>query len=133
MPKLTLTILPDQFAVCMLSPDADIPAWSRNEEFYSITRSRDELSIVCLSKDVPENIRAECDWRALKVRGPLEFSLTGILAAIINPLSEAKIPIFAISTYDTDYILIREDSLSQVVAILSGVGYSIDQPARQDA
>ena len=133
MPKLTLTVLPDQFAVCRLSPDDDIPIWSRNEEFYSITRSRNELSIVCLSKGVPENIRAECDWRALKVRGPLDFSLTGILAAIINPLSEAKIPIFAISTYDTDYLLIREDSLSQVVAILSGVGHSIDQPARQDA
>ena len=133
MPKLTLTVLPDQFAVCRLSPNDDIPIWSRNEEFYSITRSRNELSIVCLSKGVPENIRAECDWRALKVRGPLDFSLTGILAAVINPLSEAKIPIFAISTYDTDYILIREDSLSQVVAILSGVGHSIDQPARQDA
>jgi len=125
MPKLTLTILPDQFAVCRLSPDTDIPAWSRNEEFYSITRSRDELSVVCLSKDVPENIRAECDWRALKVRGPLDFSLTGILAAIIDPLSEAKIPIFTISTYDTDYVLVREDSLSQVVAILSGQGHSI--------
>ena len=133
MPKLTLTVLPDQFAVCRLSPNDDIPIWSRNEEFYSITRSRNELSIVCLSKGVPENIRAECDWRALKVRGPLDFSLTGILAAVINPLSEAKIPIFAISTYDTDYLLIREDSLSQVVAILSGVGHSIDQPARQDA
>ena len=124
MPKLTLTILPDQFAVCRLSPDDDIPIWSRNEEFYSITRSRDELSIVCLSKDVPENIRAECVWRALKIRGPLDFSLTGILAAIINPLSEAKIPIFAISTYDTDYVFVREDSLSQVVAILSKEGHS---------
>ena len=124
MPKLTLTILPDQFAVCRLSPDDDIPIWSRNEEFYSITRSRDELSIVCLSKDVPENIRAECDWRALKVRGPLDFSLTGILAAIINPLSEAKISIFTISTYDTDYVLVREDSLSKVVAILNEEGHS---------
>ena len=124
MPKLTLTILPDQFAVCRLSPDADIPAWTQNAEFYSITRSRDELSIVCLSKDVPENIMAECDWRALKVRGPLDFSLTGILTAVIEPLSEAKIPIFAISTYDTDYVLVREDSLSQVVAILNEEGHS---------
>ena len=124
MPKLTLTILPDQFAVCRLSPDADIPAWTQNAEFYSITRSRDELSVVCLSKDVPENIRAECDWRALKVRGPLDFSLTGILTAVIEPLSEAKIPIFAISTYDTDYVLVREDSLSQVVAILNEEGHS---------
>ena len=125
MPKMTLSILPDQFAICRLSPDDDIPVWSRNEEFYSITRSRDELSIVCLSKDVPENIRAECDWRALKVRGPLDFSLTGILAAIIDPLSEAKIAIFTISTYDTDYVFVREDSLSQVVALLSEEGNSI--------
>jgi hypothetical protein len=124
MLKLKLSILPDQFAVCRLSPDAGVPVWTQNAEFYSITRSRDELSVVCLSKDVPENIRAECDWRALKVGGPLDFSLTGILTAIIDPLSEAKIPVFAISTYDTDYILVREASLSQVVAILNEEGHS---------
>jgi hypothetical protein len=63
----------------------------------------------------------------------VDFSLTGILAVVINPLSEAKIPILAISTYDTDYVFVREDSLPQVVAILSKEGHSIDQPARQDA
>ena len=102
MPKRALIILSDQFAVCRLSPDADIPAWSQNAKFFSITRSKDELSVVCLGKDVPGNILAECGWRALKVKGALDFSLTGILASITNPLAKAKIPVFVISTYDTD-------------------------------
>jgi hypothetical protein len=125
MPKRTLIILPDQFAVCRLSPDADIPAWSQNAKFCSITRSKDELSVVCLCKDVPGNILAECGWRALKVKGALDFSLTGILASITNPLAKAKIPVFVISTYDTDYIFVRENHLSQAISVLSKEGHSI--------
>lgn len=125
-PKLTLSILPNQFAVCRLSPDADVPAWSQNTEFYSITRSRDELSVVCLNKDVPRDIQAERDWLGLKVEGPLDSSLTGILASLANPLAKAKISIFAISTYGTDYVFVRKDSLSQAVAILKNEGHSID-------
>ena len=125
MTKLTLSVLPDPFAVCRLSPDSEVPAWGRNAEFYSITRSRDELSLVCFSKDVPGYIRAECDWRALKVEGPLDFSLTGILASVVTPLADAKISLFAVSTYDTDYIFIREASLSQAVAVLKNEGKRI--------
>jgi hypothetical protein len=125
MPKRALIILSDQFAVCRLSPDADIPAWSQNAKFFSITRSKDELSVVCLGKDVPGNILAECGWRALKVKGALDFSLTGILASITNPLAKAKIPVFVISTYDTDYIFVRENHLSQAISVLSKEGHSI--------
>jgi hypothetical protein len=125
MPKRALIILSDQFAVCRLSPDADIPAWSQNAKFFSITRSKDELSVVCLGKDVPGNILAECGWRALKVKGALDFSLTGILASITNPLAKAKIPVFVISTYDTDYIFVRENHLSQAISVLGKEGHSI--------
>jgi hypothetical protein len=125
MPKRALIILSDQFAVCRLSPDADIPAWSQNAKFFSITRSKDELSVVCLGKDVPGNILAECGWRTLKVKGALDFSLTGILASITNPLAKAKIPVFVISTYDTDYIFVRENHLSQAISVLGKEGHSI--------
>ena len=125
-PKLTLSILPGQFGICKLPPDADIPEWSKNTELYSITRSKDELSVVCLSKDIPSDIQAERDWRALKIVGSLDLSLTGILAALINPLAVAEISIFAISTYDTDYILVRENSLSKAVSVLKSEGHTID-------
>lgn len=125
-PKLTLSILPNHFAICRLSPDADIPAWSKNTEFYSITRSRDELSVVCFNENLPSNVEAECDWRALRIEGPLDFSSTGILACLLGPLAEAKISVFAISTYDTDYVLVRERFLSQAVSILTKEGHSVN-------
>ena len=130
MQTQTLSILPDQFAVCRLSPDADVPVWSQNTSFCSITRSKDELSIVCLGKDVPGDIVAESGWRALKVKGPLDFSLTGVLASITNPLSKAIIPVFVISTFDTDYVFVREKHLSQAINILSKEGHSIIFQAR---
>jgi hypothetical protein len=125
--KLTLSVLPNQFAICRLSPDDDIPGWGKNTEFYSITRSRDELSVVCFTEDAPLNVQAERDWRALRIQGRLDFSLTGILACLLAPLAEAEISVFAISTYDTDYVLVREKSLSQAISILKKQGHSINQ------
>jgi hypothetical protein len=124
-PRLSLSILPERFAVCRLSPDDDVPPWGRSPEFYSITRSREELSVVCLAKDVPGHIQADRDWRVLKIEGPLSFSLTGILISLANPLAEAKISIFAISTYDTDYVLVPESSLPRATAIFMEKGHSI--------
>lgn len=124
--KLTLSILPNHFAICRLSPDADIPAWSKNTEFYSITHSRDELSVVCFNENAPLDVQAERDWRALRIEGPLDFSLTGILACLLGPLAEAEISVFAISTYDTDYVLVREKFLSQAVSILTQEGHSVN-------
>jgi len=126
-PKLTLSVLPSRFAICRISPDSEVPSWSSSTEFCSITRSRDELSVVCLSKNVPPNTQAERDWRALKVQGPLELSLTGVLASLAQPLAEAKISVFAISTYDTDYLLVREDSLSEAIRALKDEGHSVEQ------
>lgn len=125
-PKLTLSILPNHFAICRLSPDADIPAWSKNTEFYSITRSRDELSVVCFNENIPLDVEAEHDWRALRIEGPLDFYLTGILASLVSPLAEAEISVFAISTYDTDYVLVREKFLSQAISVLKKEGHSVN-------
>ncbi|MBV9742721.1 MAG: ACT domain-containing protein [Acidobacteriia bacterium] len=98
------------------------PDWAYEGEFVSITRTADEVSIVCRS--VPENVPCERGWRCLKVRGPLDFSLTGVLSSIAKPLADAAVPIFAISTFDTDYILVFEKHLPQAINALKSAGHS---------
>lgn len=125
MNPLTLSILPDTFAICRLDPHAPIPSWVTNSDFVSITRTHDELSIVCKQIDAPSEIRCEPDWRCLKVNGTLDFSLTGILASLAAPLAEAHIPLFAVSTFDTDYLLVKEIHRDQAVDILRHAGHQI--------
>lgn len=119
MSGLTMKLEKDIFAVCRLHPSAAIPGWVNKTLFTSITRTEDELSIVCEMKQVPEEIQCEKDWRILKVVGPLDFALVGILANISRVLAEASISIFAISTYDTDYILVKEKDLDAAISALS--------------
>jgi len=123
---MILVILPDTFAVCHLDASAPIPSWVTNGNFASITRTRDELSIVCVQRDVPADVRCERDWRALNVEGPLDFALTGILASLATPLANASISIFAISTFDTDYVLVKADKLEQAIQVLRKAGYQIE-------
>ncbi len=116
-PKLTLSVLPQNLSVCRFNPGyaPQLP----KEGFYSITKTGEELSIVCEDTFVPPGcIKVEAGWRALKVEGPLDFSLTGILASLANPLAEAGISIFAISTYDTDYVLVKSGDLAKAVEVL---------------
>ena len=121
--SLTLIVLSDVFAICRLDASASIPDWADN--FFSITRTRDELSIVCPPRNVPAGIQCERDWRGLKVAGPLDFALTGILAALAMPLAQAGISIFAISTFDTDYVLVKDTQLERAVAVLSQAGCQV--------
>lgn len=118
-PKLSLLIMPDKLAICRLEKNAPIPSWVTNDSFFSITKTADELSIVCPENNVPDDIQSEKNWRALKIIGPLDFSLTGVLASLANPLAEAKISIFAISTFDTDYILVKNEKLEEAIKVLS--------------
>ncbi len=122
---LNLSILPDVFAICRFDADAPIPPWVTKRDFVSITRTRGELSIVCAQRDVPASIRYERDWRALKVDGILDFALTGILASLAAPLADAGISIFAISTFDTDYLLVKDANLPRAVQVLSAAGHKI--------
>ena len=108
---LALSLLPDTLAICRLAPDAEVPAWAWTGEPASVTRTRDELSVVCRMDAVPKDVRAEAGWRCLKVDGPLDFALTGILAALSAPLAAAGISLFAVSTYDTDYLLVKAENL----------------------
>lgn len=116
--NLTLSVSPETFAVCRLEANATIPEWIDHNSFFSITRTKDELSVVCLEKDVPAQVKSEKNWRMFKVEGPLDFALTGILASLAQPLADAKISIFAISTYDTDYLLVKDEKLQAAFDVL---------------
>jgi hypothetical protein len=123
--SIHLTTLPEPLAVCRLAPDAAFPSWLAASGFLSIARTTEELSIVCAEDAVPDAVRRESGWRALVVAGPLDFGLTGILASIAAPLAEAGISIFAISTFDTDYVLVKAERLDAAVEALIGAGHAV--------
>jgi uncharacterized protein len=120
---MKLSILPGSFAVCRLAPDSEVPGWVwENKTLLSVTYTNDELSIVCQSSFVPFHIRAEKGWVALKIEGPLDFSLTGVLTGLSDPLAASGVSIFALSTFDTDYILVKEQDISEAKRILERKG-----------
>ncbi|GIW38534.1 MAG: ACT domain-containing protein [Meiothermus ruber] len=122
---LDLHLLEGQYAVCWLEPTAPVPAWAEGEGFLSIARAEDELTVVCQQRRVPPGVRAERDWRCLRLAGPFDFALTGILAAVLNPLAQAGVGIFAVSTYRTDYVLVKAHHLAQALAALSQAGHRV--------
>jgi hypothetical protein len=123
--RLSLVLLANHLAVCRLDGDAPMPDWAMQEGLFSITRTGDELSVVCPEVLVPDGIRAERGWRALRVAGVLDFSQVGVLASMASPLAVAGISLFALSTFDTDYLLIKEDDLGRAVEELAAVGHAV--------
>jgi hypothetical protein len=121
---LSLTTLQGRFAVCRLPADAEVPPWVTGA-VTSVTRTPDELSITCAEDAVPEGITAERGWRCLKVEGPLDLALTGIAAALTTPLAEAKVSVSVIATYDTDYLLVKEERLADALAALERAGHTL--------
>jgi len=118
---ITLHVLSNDFSVAQISDPAEIPF---DEEFVFVGKTDDELSLVCRTAIVPENaLTREDGWKAIKIQGILDFSLVGILAGIASILSEARISIFAVSTYNTDYILLKSESLQSAITILSDNGH----------
>ncbi|MDP9312816.1 MAG: ACT domain-containing protein [Chloroflexota bacterium] len=124
-PLLSLAILPQRFAICRLEPQAPVPPWCWTDGLCAVTRTQHELSIVCLEVAVPAAVQSERGWRALQVDGPLDFGLTGVLAALAVPLAQAHISIFALSTFDTDYVLVRETQLERAVRALREAGHTL--------
>jgi len=119
MKKPILLLLPYKLGICRLNSSASIPVGLQDSgSFFSITRTEDEISLVCRENLIPADCVAEKGFRALKVKGPLPFELTGILSSLLNPLARDGISIFAISTYDTDYILVKEEALEQTIIAL---------------
>jgi hypothetical protein len=124
--RLDLTVLPASFALVRLAPDEVLPSWATHGEFFSVTRTSDELSIICVATQLPEGVAAERGWRALKVQGPFALTDIGVLAALAAPLAMAKVSLFAISTFDTDYLLVNESQLDAAIAALRGAGHGIE-------
>ncbi len=126
-----LILLPDALAVCRLETTASMPDWEALGRFWSVTRTEEEITVVCPEAHVPQGVKRESGWRALKVEGPLEFSLTGVLASLTAPLAREKVSVFAISTYDTDYLLVKEEQLSEAIRALREEGYEIRESSEQ--
>lgn len=122
-----LTLLPLTLAICRLSPQTALPVWVWSDtRFLSITYTDDELSIVCVAESIPSTlpeVQCEKNWRAIKIQGPLDFALTGILAMLAAPLAAAGISIFALSTFDTDYVLVREQDVLKAQETLEHNGH----------
>lgn len=122
---LTLQLIPGEFAVCRLPATAPLPAWAGSAVFCSVTRTTDELSIMCPAPHVPAGIKHESDWRLLKLQGPFAFTETGILAAVLAPLAAAKIGILATATFDTDYVLVKAGRLDEACRVLRAAGHTV--------
>ena len=124
MSGLDLRLLAGSYAVSRLSPDEALPEWARGE-LLAATWTPDELSIVSAADSVPESVRSESGWRVLCVAGPLDFSLVGILAALTGALARAEVAVFSLSTFDTDYLLVRERDLERALSALESDGHRI--------
>jgi uncharacterized protein len=123
--SLRMSVLPDSFAICRLAPEAVVPSWATQGAFFSITRTTEELSIILERERIPADVGFEGPWRAFKVEGPIQLSAVGILASIAEPLAQADISLFAISTFDTDYVLVQADQLEAAQAALCRAGHTI--------
>src|SRR4051794_9563168 len=115
LPRLELIGVAGSFAVCKLPAAAALPPWATAGDFFSVTRTAGELSVVCRREAVPEGVACERGWRCLRVAGSMPFTLVGVLAALTTPLARAGVGVFAFSTFDTDYLLVKEADLLRTV------------------
>jgi hypothetical protein len=124
-PKLKLSLLPGLLAVCRLERGQEIPPWATQGGFCSISRTVDELSVICASESVPESVRASRGWRAIKIEGPLDLDLVGILVSVAVPLAHAGVGILPVGTFDTDYVLVRDSQLGEALKALKTTGFNV--------
>jgi hypothetical protein len=122
---LELTLWSERFAISRLDASSPIPPWAMQGPFFSVTRTGDELSVVTELSRVPPGVQSQPGWRVLKVHGPFVLTEIGVLAALATPLAEAKISLFAVSTFDTDYLLIASETLLAAIAALERAGHTI--------
>ncbi|MFC2008731.1 ACT domain-containing protein [Chloroflexota bacterium] len=122
-----LELLPGIYAVCWLDKNAPVPDWGTHGLLSSITRTAAGLSVVCPDAQVAAGVKKESGWKVLMVEGSLDFSLTGVLASLTSPLAREGISIFALSTYETDYLLVKQDQLDKAIHVLEAEGYDIGE------
>lgn len=122
---LALKALPGSFAVCRLPAGSALPEWFRPGPFATVSWTEDELSILCEQSQVPEQAQCERGWRCLMLQGPFAFDQTGILLQVLQPLAAAKIGIFALSTFDTDYVLVKDYAFEAALQALVASGLTV--------
>ena len=122
-----LSLFAEQFTICHLTPDAAVPEWATRGQFFSITRTSDELSVIAETALVPAGLRTEVSWRVMKVHGPFDFSEVGVLASLVAPLAAADISVFTISTFDTDYLLVQCSQLYEAMAALRNAAHTVHE------
>ncbi|HKO58974.1 MAG TPA: ACT domain-containing protein [Thermoanaerobaculia bacterium] len=122
---MRLRQLAGRYAVCRLDPRDAIPSWADGQGFVSISRTPDELSIICDETRVAATVVAERGWRCLSVEGPIAFSVTGVAASMTGALAAAGISVCLVATYDTDYLLVKEETLSRAIVALRGTGHEV--------
>ncbi len=124
---MELRVLPERLSVCRLPVAAPWPVPPEGASFYSVTRTSDEVSVVCVEDAAPagDGVRVEPDWRALEVAGPLDFSMVGVMAALTAPLADVDVSVFVVSTYDTDYVLVHAAALERAVDALRAAGHTV--------
>ena len=123
--QLKLTLLKDKYAICSLPNDALIPDWALTQSLISITRTKKELTIVCKQDIIPPEIQSDLNWRCFRIDGSFDLNQTGVISSISSPLADAGISIYVISTFDTDYFLVKQQNLDQTISTLSNSGHSL--------
>jgi nitrilase len=123
---LTLLEVAGLFGVCKLPPGSAIPDWATAGDVFTVTRTADELSVVCRQEAVPDGTHAEVGWRCVRVSGSMPFTQVGVLASLTRPVANAGIGVFAVSTFDTDYLLVKAERFLDAVAALRAAGHSVE-------
>lgn len=124
-PRQVIDVLSEPLAICRLDAHAAIPAWALRGPFFSVSRTSDELSIICAMSDVPDGVQASVGWNALRLRGPFDVTVVGILLSVAEPLAAAGVSIMPVATYDTDYVLVRREQLERAVTALEQAGHQV--------
>lgn len=124
---LVIQVLPGEFAIARLPADTALPRWADALPFSSATRTADELSILCPAAQVPADIHHEAGWRLLRLKGPFAFTETGILSSVLDPLAFSRISILALSTFDTDYVLVKDTALDAAIRTLRHADHTVER------
>jgi len=124
---LVIQVLPGEFAIARLPATEPIPAWADSPVFSATARTADELSILCPAAQIPSSVKQEAGWRLLKLRGPFSFTETGILSSVLDPLAFSRISILAMSTFDTDYVLVKSADLEAALRTLRNADHTVER------
>ena len=126
---VALTVLPAEFGICRLDSSAEIPSWIAGCSTYFLAKTPDELSVLCPVRFIPKAISVSGGWRCMRVHGPMDFDQIGVLSSLTGPLAEAGISILAISTYNTDYLLVKMEMLQKAINVLEKAGHRVTASA----